>query len=210
SVARRQQIPLTPAELLADAEKFLKDWYELGGGISPASLYEPDRVKAAEHVADIPKEVAPILRLFDGARTVADAIEDSPMRFADTLRVIARLVALGVLRKMSAPRPIEDAGAALQIEDWFVGQAAPEPRPMRHHETGDWGNLGKAAAPGAASYAPVVPAQSVTGEFTAVTPADKEGNVPNNGKSSSQVRAVTAADEKRETGRKTGSHAAAK
>jgi hypothetical protein len=225
SVVRRQQIPLSPAELLQDAEKFLGDFRELAGAISPASTYEHDLIKAAEHIAEIPKEVGPILRLFDGTRSVADVIEDSPMRFADTLRVVVRLMTLGALKKIVAPRPVRDAGAALQVEDWLVGQSGPEPRRERRsgpHEAVGWGNLARAAAPGAASYAPVVPAHSATGEFMAVgsapaPPVDggsKEGadakTVGNNGKSSSQVRAITPADEKRETGRKSGAHAALK
>jgi hypothetical protein len=221
SVVRRQQIPLTPAELLHDAEKFLKDFNELAGGISPASLYEQDPVKAAEHVDEIPKEVGPILRLFDGGRSVADVIEDSPARLAETMRVVARLVALGVVKKLTVPRPHRDAAAALQIGDWMVGQDAPQPAPVpaarktpaAGHQAVEWPALGTSASqtPGAASYAPVVPSQTATGEIMAVgvaEPAKPEPagatNVGRNGRSSAQVAAIPAEPK----GRKSGTHGA--
>src|SRR5262249_25187260 len=155
-----------------------------------------DLVKAAEHVDQIPKEVSPVMRLFDGERTVADVIEDSTMGLGDTMRVVARLVSLGVIKKLTAPRPHAGAGAALLIEDWIVGQSAPEEKPKRrtpaHGQAAvDWGNLGAAAVPAAASYAPVVPSQTATGEIMAIgsTPvaSKQEGaeakNVGNNGRS---------------------------
>jgi len=178
SVVRRQQIPLTPKELLVDAERFLRDFSELTGGVSPASRFEQDLVKAAENVDKIPKEVQPIVRLFDGERTIADVIEESPLRLTETMKVTGRLIGLGVLRKLAARRPHRDAAAALLVEDWVVGQAAPvagQDRPRRRKgdtpaqgatAIGDWGSLGVVAAWEAASYAPVVPSQTATGEIS--------------------------------------------
>lgn len=62
SVIRRHQIPLTPTELLVAAERFLRDFGEVCEGISPASVYEQDLLKAAENVGKIPREANPVLR----------------------------------------------------------------------------------------------------------------------------------------------------
>ena len=184
SVVRRQQIPLTPVEVLQDAERFLRDFHDLSGGISPAAVFEQDPVKAAEHGEHIPKEAREVLRLFDGERTVADVIEESPLRLTETLKVLGRLVALGIVGRLAAPRPA-DAMAALSVEDWLVGQSGPPPgddRPRRRGRgdtpargalAADWGSLavgavGKAGSSAweAASYAPVVPSQAVKGEIS--------------------------------------------
>jgi hypothetical protein len=182
SVVRRQQIPLTPAELQKDAERFLRDFHELSDGLSPASIYEADAAKAAEHAAEIPPAAQPVLRLFDGARSLADVIEESEVGLAETVRDASRLVGLGVLRKAAVRRSPGDAAAALAIEDWLVGQAPPaapkEPRPRRPkgetpprgEKAADWGSLGLVAAWDAPGYAPVVPSMTQTGEIRAESP----------------------------------------
>src|SRR5262249_20928484 len=155
--------------------RFLRDFNEMAGGLSPASVYEQDLRKAAEHVDKIPKEVTPILRMFDGARSVADIIEESPLRMPETLKVVQNLASLGAIKKLGAPRPHGDAGTALLIEDWLVGQTPVGPAEVGGAKgkeegaapAGDWGKLD---AEPTKSYAPVVPSQSATGEIRAVTP----------------------------------------
>src|SRR5258706_13347253 len=41
-IVRRQQIPMSPDELFADAERFLESVRETAGGLSPASVLEQD------------------------------------------------------------------------------------------------------------------------------------------------------------------------
>jgi CheY-like chemotaxis protein len=170
-VVRREQIPLAPAELLQDAERFLRDFNELAQGISPASIYEQDLRKVAEHIDDIPREVVPVLRLFDGIRSVADVIEDSSVRMGETLHIVKKLIALGVVTKHGATRAHLDATSALHVEDWLVGQTTDPGKIRKSGETAaaappsDWNALGQPPAWEVASYAPVVPAKTTTGEI---------------------------------------------
>jgi len=209
SVVRRQQIPLSPKEILDDAERFLRAFAELSDGISPAAIFDQDLVKAAENVDKIPREIQPLVRLFDGERTVADVIEESPLRLNETLQVMGRLIALGVLHRVASPRQ-RDHSAALHVEDWVVGQSPPaaagervrrksDKTPAHGAPAADWGSLGVVAAWESASYAPVVPSLSATGEIQAITdvpsgvPAEAPKNMASNGNQRSGTTGQVAA-----------------
>lgn len=93
------------------------------------------------------------------------------MRLVETVKVIARFVDLGVLTRLPAPRP-RDCVAALEIEDWMVGQPRPAVYPRAHPAVeprpaagADWSGVPLTAAVRSSSYAPIVPAQSATGEI---------------------------------------------
>lgn len=191
SVVRRQQIPLSPKEILDDAERFLRAFAELSDGISPAAIFDQDLVKSAENVDKIPREIQPLVRLFDGERTVADVIEESALRLNETLQVMGRLIALGVLVRVTEPRQPRDHSAALQVEDWVVGQSPPaaggarvrrksDKTPAHGAPAADWGRLGVVAAWESASYAPVVPSLSATGEIQAITDVARAAEEPKN------------------------------
>jgi DNA-binding response OmpR family regulator len=169
TVVRRQQIPLTPAELSENVEQFLKDYQEMSCGVSPSLIFEVDLKRLAELSDWVPKEAQDVTSIFDGKRTLADVIEDSPMRLPDTMRVAVKLIEVGVLKKVDAPRTIANPTAALVVEDWIVGQAqptaaaAPAPPPASPAPSKDWGKLDGASQK---DFAPVVPASSQSGEIT--------------------------------------------
>src|SRR5262249_32342141 len=129
TVVRRQQIPLTPAELSENVGRFLKDYREMSCGVSPSLIFEVDLKRLGELSDWVPREAQNIIELFDGTRALADVIEDSPLRLPDTLRVAVKLIEVGVLKKMDAPRTIANPTAALVVEDWIVGQAQPAGAP---------------------------------------------------------------------------------
>ncbi|MBI4510782.1 MAG: response regulator [Deltaproteobacteria bacterium] len=148
SVVRRQQIPLPTWEILEEAGRFLCDFEEIARGLAPGSVFEQDLRRVAECAGKIPREVGPVLRLFDGVRTLADIIEDSPFRINETVTIAHRLLELGAIKRASLPRPKAGARAALSvIDDWLVG-GAPQ-APMRgRQESGRVGPLpGQPAAP---------------------------------------------------------------
>jgi len=126
-VVRRRQIPLTPAETLTDIERFLAAIRDESGALSPSSVFEQDATKTA----GLPKEVLPVLRLFDGARTVADIIEDSPYRVFETIRVSARLAELSIINRVQGVGRKSGAHAALAIEEWLVGGSPVPARAQR-------------------------------------------------------------------------------
>jgi DNA-binding response OmpR family regulator len=122
NVVRRQQIPLSPGELVEDAERFLRDFGDLAGSqLDPGAILEQDLRKVATE--KIPKEVAAVVRLFDGRRAFVDVIEDSPFRVVETVKIALRLLDLGVI--VPATDRSERAKAALAVEDWLVGVTPP-------------------------------------------------------------------------------------
>src|SRR5262249_56019253 len=98
-------------------------------GVSAAVSGEVDVKRLGELSDWVPREAQNIIELFDGTRALADVIEDSPLRLPDTLRVAVKLIEVGVLKKMDAPRTIANPTAALVVEDWIVGQAQPAAAP---------------------------------------------------------------------------------
>ncbi|HUJ57393.1 MAG TPA: DUF4388 domain-containing protein [Kofleriaceae bacterium] len=125
-IVRRQQIPLAPAELFADAERFLEGVRESAGGLSPAMVLEQDVQRVHALGKQIPTEVHGVLRMFDGHRVLADVLEDSPYRVFETLRVAQKAMEAGLLRPTAAPRAKATWRAVLAIEEWLVGNETRE------------------------------------------------------------------------------------
>ncbi len=132
-VVRRQQIPLAPAELFADAERFLDEMIAVAGQLSPAAIYERDEKQIARMSGKVPDAVDAVMRLFDGQRTVADVVEDCSFRVFETLRLGNRMCELGLIRLKQAPHRRHPSHAALAIDEWLVGQRQPASKPAPRH-----------------------------------------------------------------------------
>jgi hypothetical protein len=170
-----RQIPLEPGELIEASERFLEEVREAAGSMSPSDVYEQSRTASGDVLGAIPAALGSILRLFDGNRTVADVIEDSPYRMFETLRIALRLRDAKILARCNL-RSARPRQSALGIERWLNG-SEPEPtrkkrKRKRSGGTGrtkrtpiDWSDVMPAevqAAPKTMSQ--VVPATSATGE----------------------------------------------
>ena len=124
-VVRRQQIPLSPDELFADAERFLEGVRELERPAVAGDGARAGRRSAIQSLGkQIPTEVHGVLRMFDGHRVLADVLEDSPYRVFETLRVAQRAVEVGPAprRRVAAPegdlaRGARDRGVARRQRD---------------------------------------------------------------------------------------------
>ncbi|RMH39883.1 MAG: hypothetical protein D6689_15330, partial [Deltaproteobacteria bacterium] len=170
-VVRRRQIPLSQAEIVADAERFLAAVRAEAGPLSPAQVWSFD----ANRLDGLPHPVVVVARLFDGARTVADVIEDSPYRVFETLRVAVRLAELGIIAPVDRSERADGARAALAIEEWQT-TGAPIPGPVRcadseptgpvPGEPGAWASLLPVTEADLSGYAAVVPSVSAGGEIT--------------------------------------------
>ena len=137
-VVRRQQIPMSPDELFADAERFLEGVRDASGQLSPSMILEQDVAKIGSLGKQVPTEVHGVLRLFDGHRVLADVLEDSPYRVFETLRVAQRACDVGLLRIRDAQRPKATWRAVLGIEEWLTG-ADRDPAVVRAHSALDSG-----------------------------------------------------------------------
>jgi hypothetical protein len=124
-VVRRQQIPLSHAELFADAERFLEGVRGSSGGLSPSVVLEQDVTRVQSLGKQIPTEVYGVLRMFDGRRMLADVLEDSPYRLFETLRVAQRAVDAGLLRAVDQQPARATWRSMTAIEEWLTGN---EPR----------------------------------------------------------------------------------
>jgi hypothetical protein len=123
-VGQRNQIPLQPAEVIADAARFLEEVRDVAPGISPAHVFDSVSDPPAEIASSVPPPIEAVRRLFDGRRTVADVIEDSGLRVFETLRIADRLVAAGLIRRQANGHSRARASAPLPIEAWLAGTSA--------------------------------------------------------------------------------------
>ncbi|MBK7535845.1 MAG: DUF4388 domain-containing protein [Myxococcales bacterium] len=178
-VVRRQQIPLPPEEVMADAERFLESIRDIAGGLSPSVVLDviPERIGAL--AIKIPTEVHGILNMFDGRRMLVDILEDSPYRVHETLRVVRKGFESKVLRVVPQARSRRAWREPLPIEDWLLGNDSPTPGLLgddtdpdsgRRHKR-DSGPLEWAALVPRTSnldmptLSPIVPASKVAGEI---------------------------------------------
>lgn len=123
-VVRRQQIPMSANDVLADCQRFLGEIRSIAAGMSPSNVFVP---VAERNLEDLPDSVRQVFRLFDESRTIADIIEDSPFRVADTLRIATRLLERGFLVPSSHEVPKHLMHTALAIEEWLTGNDTPVP-----------------------------------------------------------------------------------
>jgi DNA-binding response OmpR family regulator len=111
AIPKRSQLNLSGQEVLDESERFLRDFAHAARDLGPSTtLY----VRASElQAATVPglqgSQVAPLLRLADGRRVLADLIAESPFRIFDTLRILKRLRDSGTL---VARQPVADANHA--------------------------------------------------------------------------------------------------
>ncbi|HEX4416803.1 MAG TPA: DUF4388 domain-containing protein, partial [Kofleriaceae bacterium] len=146
-IVRRQQIPLEPDELFADAERFLESVRDSSGGLSPSMVLEQDISRVQSFGKQIPTEVYGVLRMFDGYRVLADVLEDSAYRVFETLRVAQRAVEIGLLRVANKPQVRASWRAVRAIEDWLVGNEA--------RDSLDTGSAARQSEPGARDSGPI-------------------------------------------------------
>lgn len=85
-------------------------------------ILEIDAAAAARQVKLLPSVVWRVLRLFDGHRTLLQAIDDSPMERATTLAVVRRLTELGLVREaaQAVRSRRETRQLSAQTKEWLA------------------------------------------------------------------------------------------
>ena len=120
-------------DLLDDCERFLRDFSHATKNVGHAqSLFVQDAERVARLLDSIPAEVVPVMRLFDGQRSLGDVLEDSPFRVFDTLRTITRLLDMGIIRRKAIERPTTGMGHLRRgrHEEWIrpgIGESPAAP-----------------------------------------------------------------------------------
>ena len=142
AVARRSQFNGRFDQIMDEAERFVRDYAHAIKGIGPSSsVYQKSDAGLANTTGSVPSEVTPVLRLFDGRRTLTDIIDESPFRVFDTIRILTRLVDVGVLTRRKsigatpAPTPpLQKFWETARIEgaqDSLTPTPTPKPAPAR-------------------------------------------------------------------------------
>lgn len=120
TVARRGQSFKKGDELLDETERFLRDFTHATKDLGTvSSLFVQEPAQAAAEANAIAPEILPVLRLFDGHRTLGDVLEDSPFRVFDTLRIVSRLAETAVIRRKAIEKPSVGDQRKPPLEKWL-------------------------------------------------------------------------------------------
>jgi CheY-like chemotaxis protein len=123
-VPKRSNLHMSSQELLDECERFLRDFAHAARELGPPRcIYVPATDRDPGTSGLQPSQLGPALRLFDGQRTLTDAIEESPFRVFDTLRVVKRLVDAGALVVKSDG--VGEGQPGSMLEQWAI---VPEQR----------------------------------------------------------------------------------
>jgi CheY-like chemotaxis protein len=97
---RGRQLSLKPAEVIGECDRFLRDFAHGVAGLGDArTIFAPNA--ARRPAPEMPSEVIPVLRQFDGQRDLAQILTDSPFGIFDTLRIVKRFVGDDAIVPMS-------------------------------------------------------------------------------------------------------------
>jgi hypothetical protein len=176
SVPKRSNLHMSSQELLDECERFLRDFAHSASDLGPPRrvyVPSPDRDPSASGLQ--PTQLGPALRLFDGRRTLTEAIEESPFRVFDTVRVVKRLVEAGVLVVKSdgeadaQPRSMLAEWATVPDQRGVVGDRRRTSRRLKPvgNLLGGTNGAANGSANGAANGGPPPAAMPATGLPTA-------------------------------------------
>jgi CheY-like chemotaxis protein len=119
-VPKKTNLHLSAQELLDECERFLRDFAHAARDLGrPRCIYVPAPDRDPNTSGLQPSQIGPALRLFDGRRVLTEAIEESPFRVFDTLRVIKRLLESGALI-MKSDGGVNDGDPHSMLEQWAI------------------------------------------------------------------------------------------
>ena len=130
-VDRADTIRATTLSLLMEGMRRIDEWGRLLEALPPlTTVFEVDPDALLPRLEQVPDEINPILRSFDGKRTLMDVVDAAPQDDLSTLTTISKLFFEGIL----APR-----AAAAEADDEVVPGDDPElvPASTRAPESAD-------------------------------------------------------------------------
>jgi ActR/RegA family two-component response regulator len=127
-VRRGTPLSMKSGEVIEECDRFLRDFAHEAKDLGIArTIYSapPEPVSSS----DIPSEVIPVLKLFDGRRDLGHVLGESPFRVFDTLKIIKRFVE-GEAIKSQTPLPAHSPGVDASISgpgalDFWLQRPAP-------------------------------------------------------------------------------------
>lgn len=92
-------VPIGTAALVMEGMRRIDEWGRLAEQLpSSASVFTVDADVLIGRLAEVPDELNPVIRLFDGRRSLMAVIDESPFDDLSTLSVVSKLYFEGVLR----------------------------------------------------------------------------------------------------------------
>lgn len=111
-------IPTSTQGLLMEGMRRVDEWGRMLEQLPPLStIFDVDHQELLDRLGEIPDELNGILRLFDGGRTLADVVDDSPFEDLSTLSNISKLYFEGILIVAAQPATAERVSGAARISD---------------------------------------------------------------------------------------------
>ena len=177
-VDRKEIIEGATQGLLMEGMRRIDEWGRMLEQLPPLeTVFEVDYHALSERLSEIPDDVNPLLRLFDGRRDVERVVEDSELDDLQALSVISKLFFEGMLREIQpetpvSPPPRRVAGVEAWLQtppgartpqqeaavDWFAGPVGDD-APAVRAATPAWGSvIVPAAAEAGLSLTPELPA----------------------------------------------------
>jgi hypothetical protein len=99
-------VPIGTAALIMEGMRRIDEWGRLAEQLpSSTSVFSVDAEVLLGRLAEVPDELNPVLRLFDGQRSLMVVIDESPFDDLSTLSVVSKLYFEGVLRVIEAAPP---------------------------------------------------------------------------------------------------------
>jgi DNA-binding response OmpR family regulator len=112
AIANEDIIGGSTQAILMEGMRRVDEWGRLCEQLPPlTSVFEIDHAQLLERLNEIPDELNGILKLFDGKRTLADVVDDSPFEDLSTLSTVTKLYFEGLLVLKQEPSST-GAGAA--------------------------------------------------------------------------------------------------
>jgi DNA-binding response OmpR family regulator len=126
SIKRPDIIEKDSTTLLLEGMRRLDRWNEMVVTLPHLSrIFEPDYKRLTQISDDLPVEVVRLVRLFDGYRTLRDAIDDSPVDDLTTLHILRKLLEDEVLQDVTPQEaPLSHTSQHTNLATWLA--ARPE------------------------------------------------------------------------------------
>jgi CheY-like chemotaxis protein len=165
-VRRGGQLTLKGEALIEECDRFLRDFAHDVRELGVARTIYRQRAGAVQPTSALPSEVVPLLRLFDGTRTLGQILDESPFRVFDTLRIVRQFATAEAIRAdapPSAPPAVGVAPGPAALAAWLqqqtpsvdeAEQVTPPPQPVAEPQTTVAAGAPRPSSP----FIPVAPA----------------------------------------------------
>lgn len=121
TVKRPDRVEKNASELLLEGIRRLEEWNELTIEMDLERTFEADYQRLPAILDSLPAEVARVVRLFDGVRSVRDVLDDSPLDDVTSLKIVRKLLDDELLRDTNSTavtvRGVQRSNLAMWLEN---------------------------------------------------------------------------------------------